>query len=166
ITRIITSCPSCFHVFNSVYPKLVRDWDIPCDHVTLVILDALRRKKIEWRGSEEDREVVGYHDPCHLGRYSGVYEEPREVVRLLGGKIEESRFSREGALCCGGGGGVRANFEKLARDVAEDRVGSFDDGVKRIISPCGLCYANLKSASDKSVEFSSFVLGKLRGLRA
>ena len=66
---------------------------------------------------------------------------------------------------CGGGGGVRANFEKLAKDIAKSRVESFDSEVGKIISPCGLCYANLKSASDKSIEFSSFVLGKLRGLK-
>jgi len=86
----------------------------------------------------------------------------------------ESRFNREGALCCGGGGGVRANFSELAKDIARERVKTLDpeesgirnqESVSKIISPCGLCYANLKSASDKSVEFSSFVLGKLRGLK-
>ncbi len=164
VDKIITNCPSCFHIFRDVYPKLVRDWDIKVEHATIVILRALRKKKLKWKGEEEDREVVGYHDPCHLGRYSGIYEEPREIVRLLGGKILESRFNRKGALCCGGGGGVRANFEKLAKNVGRERVDSFDKECGKIISPCGLCYANLKSVSDKSVEFSSFVLGKLRGL--
>jgi len=164
IKKIITNCPSCLHTFNSVYPKLVREWDIPVEHATVVILDRLKKKGLRWKGVEEDREVVAYHDPCHLGRYSGIYEEPREVVKLLGGKILESRFNRKGSLCCGGGGGVRANFEELAKGVARERVKSFDDEVKRIISPCGLCYANLKSGSDKSSEFSSFVLGKLRGM--
>ena len=165
INKIITNCPSCLHMFGEVYPKLVREWDIPVEHASVVILGALKKKKIKWKGREEEREVVAYHDPCHLGRYSGIYDEPRNVVDLLGGKILESRFSKEGALCCGGGGGIRANFEKLAKNVAKERVKSFDDSVKKIISPCGLCYMNLKSASDKSIEFSSFVLGKLRGLK-
>lgn len=165
IDRIITNCPSCFHMFGEVYPKLVRDWDIPVEHATVVILKALKRKRIKWKGFEDDREVVGYHDPCYLGRYSGIYDEPREVVELLGGKVLESRFSREDALCCGAGGGVRDNFKELSEDIAKERVKSFDSDVNKIISPCGLCHANLKSASDKSIEFSSFVLGKLRGLR-
>ena len=165
VDRIVTNCPSCFHMFNEVYPKLVRDWDIPVEHATVSVLRALKKKGIKWKGNEEDREAVAYHDPCHLGRYSGIYEEPREVVEILGGKILESKFSREGSLCCGGGAGVRANFEELAKSIARERVKSFDSSVKKIISPCGLCYANLKSASDKSLEFSSFVLGKLRGLR-
>jgi Fe-S oxidoreductase len=165
IDRIVTNCPSCLHMFGSVYPKLVRDWDVPVEHATIAVLKGLKRKGIKWNGADEDREVVAYHDPCHLGRYSEIYDEPREVVEVLGGRIIESRFSRGGALCCGGGGGVRANFEELAKDIAKERVKSFDGSVSKIISPCGLCYANLESASDKSVEFSSFVLGRLRGMR-
>lgn len=169
IDRIVTNCPSCLHMFRDVYPKLVRDWDIPVEHATVVILNRLKKKRfarsqVTGHRSQE-REVVAYHDPCHLGRYSGIYDEPREVIELLGGKIVESRFSREDALCCGGGGGVRANFKGLAKGIAKERVKSFDSGAKKIISPCGLCYANLKSVSDKSVEFSSFVLGKLRGMK-
>lgn len=162
IDKILTNCPSCLHTFNDVYPKLVRDWDIKAEHATVVILRALKKKNVKFKG---EGEVVAYHDPCHLGRYSGIYEEPREVVEMLGGKIIESRFNREKSLCCGGGGGVRANFSELAKDVAKGRIESFDNAASKVISPCGLCYANLKSVSDKSVEFSSFVLGKLRGLR-
>ncbi len=165
IDKIVTNCPSCLHMFGEVYPKLVREWDISVEHASVVVLRGLKKKRIRWKDNEGDREVVAYHDPCHLGRYSGVYDEPREVVEILGGKILESRFAREKSLCCGGGGGVRANFPELAKDVAEERVKSFDKNVKKIISPCGLCYSNLKSVSDKSVEFSGFVLGKLRGLR-
>ncbi|NPE26629.1 (Fe-S)-binding protein [Methanococcoides sp. SA1] len=173
VTRIVTNCPSCLHVFNDVYPKLVRDWDIEATHATVEILNGLKRRGIKWKGEslkrddsgEPERELVAYHDPCHLGRYSKIYDEPREVVEMLGGRIVESRFTREKALCCGGGGGVRANFAELAKKVGKQRVKSFDKDVKKIISPCGLCYANLKSASDKSVEFSGFVLGKLRGMR-
>lgn len=178
VTRIVTNCPSCLHVFNDVYPKLVRDWDIVATHATVEICEALRRKGIDARRQKAEGsgqiEVVAYHDPCHLGRYSKIYDEPREVVERLGGNIIESRFNREKALCCGGGGGVRANFEKLAKGVAKERIKSLDpfggqkaeDGrqVSKIISPCGLCYANLKSADERSVEFSSFVLGKLRGM--
>jgi len=165
VNKIITNCPSCLHMFGEVYPKLIRGWNIPVEHASVVILRALKKRKIRWRGVDLDREWVGYHDPCHLGRYSKIYDEPREVIDILGGHILESRFNRENALCCGGGGGVRANFEGLAKGIAEDRVKSFDGCIKKIVSPCGLCSANLKSVSDKSVEFSSFVLGKLRGLR-
>jgi Fe-S oxidoreductase len=193
IKEIVTNCPSCLHMFGEVYPKLVREWDIPVEHASVVILKAISRKKVSWKGRDEDREIVAYHDPCYLGRYTGIYEEPREVIRLLGGEILESRENREGALCCGGGGGVRDNFEGLSKDIARERIKLLDSrkavlighdsgepeggrrsssdmtlvgpkAANKIVSPCGLCHVNLKSASDKSVEFSSFVLGKLRGM--
>jgi len=165
ITKILTNCPACYHTFKEVYPTLVREWDLEVEHATVAILNALKKRRIRFKGSEEDRELVAYHDPCHLGRYSGIYEEPREVIELLGGKIIEYRMNRENAYCCGGGGGVRANFLELAKDIAKLKVKHTSQEVGKIISPCGLCYSNIKSASDKSTEFSDFVLGKLRGMR-
>jgi len=165
ITKILTNCPSCYHTFKEVYPTLVREWDLEVEHATVAILNALKKRRIRFKGSDEEREVVAYHDPCHLGRYSGIYEEPREVIELLGGKIVEYKMNRENAYCCGGGGGVRANFPELAKDIAKLKVKHTSQEVGKIISPCGLCYSNIKSASDKSTEFSDFVLGKLRGMR-
>jgi heterodisulfide reductase subunit D len=163
ITKILTNCPSCYHTFNDIYPKLVRDWDIKVEHATVAISNALKKKRIRFKGSDEDREIVTYHDPCHLGRYSGIYDEPREVIELLGGKIMEYGLNKENAFCCGGGGGVRANFPELAKGIAKLKVQHAPDDDAKIISPCGLCYSNLKSVSEKSTEFSNFVLGKLRG---
>ena len=165
ITKIVTNCPSCYYVFREVYPKLVRDWDIEVEHASVVILNALRKKRIKFRGVDEDREIIGYHDSCYLGRRCGIYEEPREVIELLGGKIVEARFNRENAFCCGGGGGLDRNFPEIAKDVAKLRTSHFSDSVNKIISPCGFCYSNIKSATDKSVEFSDFVVRKLRGMR-
>jgi Fe-S oxidoreductase len=160
IKRIVTNCPSCYHTFNHLYPELIKGWNIETEHVTRAILSKLK-DKIKNLNFEQE-EVVCYHDPCHLGRYSEVYEEPREVIKLLGGKIEEMKHNKETSLCCGGGGGVRANFKELAIDIAKKRIQEMPKNAEKIISPCGLCFANLKSATDKSEEFSSFVLRKLK----
>ena len=174
IRRIVTNCPACYHTFREIYPKLLRDFgrsaaypnggwgNIEVEHASVTILNALKKKGIRSKGEEE---LVAYHDPCHLGRYSGIYEEPREVIERLGGKVFEFKMNRENAYCCGAGGGVRANFPKIAKAVAKKKMSFVPEHVGKVVSPCGLCYANLKSASDKSVEFSDFVVRKLRGLR-
>ncbi|HNQ38854.1 MAG TPA: heterodisulfide reductase-related iron-sulfur binding cluster, partial [Prolixibacteraceae bacterium] len=44
---------------------------------------------------------MSYHDPCDLGRGSGIYEEPREILRHTGTLVPVPQ-EREDALCCGG----------------------------------------------------------------
>lgn len=158
VVKIITNCPSCYHTFKHIYPELLRNWDIEVEHVTVTILNALKEKNIKISGSEP----VAYHDPCHLGRYSAIYSEPREVIELLGGKILEMKHNKSFSICCGAGGGVRANFKELAVESAKNRVKEVSGEAEKIISPCGLCYSNLKSADERSEEFSSFVLRKLK----
>ena len=165
ITKIITNCPSCYHTFKDIYPELIRDWDIEVEHATVTILNALKKRNIKYKGSEDDKVTVSYHDPCHLGRYSEIYEAPREVIKLLGGELKELPLNRENAICCGAGGGLRANFPETAKAAAKKRIAPMDKTVEQILSPCGLCHANLKTATDKSREFSTFVLGRLRGIR-
>lgn len=165
ITKIVTNCPACYYMFKEVYPTLVRDWNINVEHATITVLNVLKKKRIKYKETEEEKELVAYHDPCYLGRYSGIYEEPREVIELLGGKILEIKNNRENAICCGGGGGVYANFPEVAKASAKKKVAEIGEDVGKIISPCGLCYINIKSATEKSTEFSNFVLGKLRRIK-
>ena len=46
VYKITTSCPSCYHTFKTIYPKLIKDWDIEVEHSTTTILNALKKKKI------------------------------------------------------------------------------------------------------------------------
>ncbi len=168
IKKIITNCPSCYHTFKHLYPELLtgkENWDIEVEHATQTILKKLKSKGIKSKISEQEREIIVYHDPCHLGRYSDIYEEPRQVIELLGGKIIELPYNRENAICCGAGAGIKANFPEIAKQIAEKKAGFIPAQAEKIISPCGLCFSNLKSATDKSEEFSSFVLRKLEALK-
>lgn len=161
IERIIVCDSSLFYMLKEGYPKLVLDFDIGVLHVSKVILEALEKKKIRFDG---EREPVCYHDPCYLGRHFGIFDEPRKVIEILGGRIIEMKNSRERSSCCGAGGGFKENFPESCLLMSKRRVGEAPSESFRIISPCPFCANNLKMANENSFEWSGFILGRLRRL--
>ncbi len=161
IKKIITNSPSTYYMLKNIYPEFVREWDIEVEHATISILNGLKKIRIK----KGEKEIVTYHDSCKLGRYSKIYEEPREIIRILGGEILEMKLNRENSLCCCAGAGMRENFKELSKKMAQKKISTIPKDISRVISPCELSHSNLKLVTEKSTEFSTFVLGKLRGLK-
>lgn len=163
ISRIVTGCPSCFNMFNNEYREvLAGQWNIEVEHLTTYLLKKITAGKLKL---PEQKIIATYHDPCHLGRYSEIYEQPREILKLIGVDLREMVLNREFAFCCGAGGGVQSNNKDLAEKIASERV---DQAVateaEYIITPCPMCTYNLRNASGnkmKIVEFSEVLLGKI-----
>jgi len=165
INKIITSCSQCYYILKKIYPEFLRNFNIEIEHASVIILRALKKKKINFRESEEKRTLVGYQDPCYLGRYCNIYEEPRQIIEILGGKILEFDDNRNRAICCGAGGGVYLNQPFLSKDIARKRVNRLDKKASKLITPCNLCYISLSSATENSEELSTFIINKLNELK-
>jgi len=152
VREIICNCPACANTFKNEYPKVLSEWNIDVKHVTEVLLEALDNNKLEVKACEK-RVRVTYHDPCHLGRYYGIYEEPRKILEKLGYEVVEMEECQEEALCCGGGGGVRANYPELSREMAKERASqALATGAKILVTACPLCLINLKEAIGKRMK--------------
>ena len=100
------------------------------------------------------QETIVYHDPCYLGRYRNVYEEPRIVVGLAGEVIEAPR-SHERSFCCGAGGGLAFLGEETGDRVSHTRAKELvATGASTIGTACPFCntmFRDALSASDGAV---------------
>lgn len=138
ISKIITNCPACYNVLKEIHPKVF--------HITEILCEKLMVKSL-W-----DTTCV-YHDPCHLGRYTGIYTEPREILKKCGFEIVEMEWCKDKSMCCGGGGGFRTNYTDTSKNIAKKRVDmAIKTGAEILVTTCPLCYLQLKEAAEKRIR--------------
>ena len=151
---IITNCPACYNMLKYEY-KLEEDHGIKVEHITQTI----KRNEKKLKNKELLKEIT-YHDPCHLWRLSGIYEEPRELLKRMGYKVNELKENREHSLCCWGWWGLVNNNPELSEKIAHQVLEQVENW-KTMTSPCPMCYFQFKKhANDKIYvkEFSEIIL--------
>ncbi|NCO39556.1 MAG: hypothetical protein COZ06_29000 [Armatimonadetes bacterium CG_4_10_14_3_um_filter_66_18] len=87
-------------------------------------------------------EPVTYHDPCNLGRSSGMTEEPRFVLQHCCTEFVEMHPNRADNLCCSGGGGAMSMSEYTERrlQVAKPKADQLAaTGAKVVATACHNC---------------------------
>jgi heterodisulfide reductase subunit D len=146
---IVTTCPSCYYTWSHLYPQLGSS---PPGIEVLHASQFLTRLAEEGRlklGSVE--QIVTYHDPCDLGRKSGVFDAPRALIEAVPGlEFREMDANRDNALCCGGGGDVQMVDEAVTASVAARRLGQARrTGARVVLSACQQCKRTLMAAARR-----------------
>lgn len=143
VRKIITTCPSCYHMWHDLYPQLLGESPgFELIHGTQLLEQLVVSGRLPLR---EIRRTVTFHDPCDLGRKSGIYDAPRRVLGSIPGiEIKEMKHSRADARCCGGGGNLEMSDAALGGRVAQDRVRqALATGAETIITACQQCKRTL-----------------------
>jgi len=97
-------------------------------------------------GKAANPETIVFHDPCYLGRYRNVYDEPRSIVALAGELIEAPR-NHERSFCCGAGGGLAFLGEETGERVSHVRAAELvATGAKTVATACPFCNSMFRDA--------------------
>jgi len=138
IKEIVATCPHCYNTIKNEYPSYGGDFKVV--HYTQLIADLIRRGKLKL--TKELNSILTYHDPCYLGRYNGVYQEPRRALQAIpGANFKEMERSKNNSFCCGGGGGLmwieeQPGTTKINQMRTED---ALKTGADTVVTACPYC---------------------------
>jgi Fe-S oxidoreductase/nitrate reductase gamma subunit len=167
ITDVVTSSPHCFHTLHNEYPE----GHFRVRHYALVLRELIGSGKLRFKNRLET--TVTYHDPCYLGRYNRIFDEPREVITTIPGlNLVEMAHHKANSLCCGGGGGRM--WQELDGEVKMSSVRIREaeaTGAQILVTACPLCRIMLEDARKAAglnealrvMDLSELVLQALEG---
>jgi Fe-S oxidoreductase len=142
LKTVVTACPHCFNTLKNEYPDFGVKLEVV--HHTDFLLGLLAEAKLVPKNAVEGRVV--YHDSCYLGRYNGVYNSPREILKSIPGVelVEPEYWNKQRGLCCGAGGAQMFMEEQNTNRVNVKRTLQLvDTGATTVASACPFCMTML-----------------------
>jgi Fe-S oxidoreductase len=138
VTKIVSICPHCVRTISTDW----KDFGSPPEIEHHSEFMARHKDKLP---QSEGPDVV-FHDPCYLGRYRDVYDEPRQVIARSANVVEPPR-SRERGFCCGAGGGLAFLGEEKGERVSHARAKELvATGAGVVGAACPFCNTMLRDA--------------------
>ena len=145
---VVTSCAGCYRTLKQDFPKFEDKLEnVEILHITEFLQKMIKEGKLDLNNKKFNAKVT-YHDPCHLGRHSGVYKPPRKIITAISGiELIEMPRNRENAWCCGAGGGVKAGFKDWSLEIASERIKEAEGtGAEYLLCACPFCKTGLMDA--------------------
>lgn len=136
--KVVTSCAECFQTLKSDYAE---EHELPFEvvHSVTLFADWVREGKLQFKDPDPAAAPVTYHDPCRLGRYEGIYDAPREILKAVAGEgFTEMERIRGDAICCGVGN--FSNCDSNTKFLQHDRlVEAKETGADVMATTCPKC---------------------------
>jgi Fe-S oxidoreductase len=140
VRKIVTICPHCVRTIQEDWKEYGTPPEV--EHHSEFMARFADRLAPQSSGSES----IVFHDPCYLGRYRNVYDEPRAIVAQSGQLVEAPR-NHERSFCCGAGGGLAFLGDESGQRVSHDRVQELiATGATTIAAACPFCNTMLNDA--------------------
>jgi Fe-S oxidoreductase len=138
VKTVVATCPHCFNTIKNEYPQLGGTFEVV--HHTQFIDGLITSGQLKLPEGF-DRRKLTYHDPCFIGRWNDVYDEPRRVLSVVNSNgVSEMRRNRNRSFCCGGGGGRVWMEERIGKRINNTRVQeALDTGAEGMAAACPFC---------------------------
>ncbi|MFA4837103.1 MAG: heterodisulfide reductase-related iron-sulfur binding cluster, partial [Dehalococcoidia bacterium] len=162
---VVTSCPACHMMWNSVYgpwaKKLGIEYNIATKHYSELVAEKIKSGEFKFPaltrgpsladgGKEREKITVTWHDSCHMGRVAGIYEPPRELIKAIPNvDFVEMPFNREKAHCCGS---VLTLIKDppVAAEIGKTRLDeALEVGAQKVLALCPCCEVQLRISARK-----------------
>ena len=139
VKKIVAICPHCVRTIQEDWkaygtpPEVEHHSEFMARHAHLL-------------PQQSTGEKIVFHDPCYLGRYRNVYDEPRQLVQITGTLVEAPR-NKERSFCCGAGGGLAFLGEESGERVSHVRAQELvATGATTVSTACPFCNTMFRDA--------------------
>lgn len=141
--KVIFTCPECFYTVREEYPKYFGSLKFQLLHISQLLSQLVEDNRIEFN---QIKARVTYQDPCRLGRFAGIYEEPRKLISQIPGlELIEMERDRSNSLCCGTTGWT--NCDNCSKQIQKKIVNQAKStGASILLTSCPKCQIHLKCA--------------------
>jgi Fe-S oxidoreductase len=138
VKTVVATCPHCFNTIKNEYTQLGGNYEVV--HHTEFIDRLIKTGQLQLPEGF-DRRKLTYHDPCFIGRWNDIYDEPRRVLNVINRDgVTEMRRNRNRSFCCGGGGGRVWMEEKIGKRINNTRVEeALSTGADAMAAACPFC---------------------------
>jgi Fe-S oxidoreductase len=139
VKKIVSICPHCVRTMETDWKEFGQTPAI--EHHSEFL--ARHRETLPARATGKR---VAFHDPCYLGRYRGIYNQPREVIARSAKVIDPPR-ARQRSFCCGAGGGLVFLGEETGTRVNQERAKELaGTGADVVGAACPFCNSMFRDA--------------------